>query len=916
MADTACNDPASNNIYCYEYTTGASAANYNYYINATDGTYRSTKGTDILGINVSPASPAAFSTTSGGYADPLSIRSNFGPYYAGDKVLLVFTSRDMSGLPIAGQNISVIVYYPNNTILWNANATEGGSGYYFYNNTLASDTPVGNYLINLTMVYDSKTYTDFASFLVQSPAGLTGSQAQQLGNIETLSTQINQTTARGKELVIESIVRVKAGDPYNATIYYYGATHDLEDPPENISLLLYDPNGTAIVSANASRVSLGKYRFDYGTTNSTASGGWKLDASTGDTAATMYFYVVGGPFDVVITGMPDTFVPGVTASVTLWNTGDPKDVTLYWWTEYLSGTKVVTASETFLAQSGYIYRNLSLDHIPTGEFYFKVLLRYSGEEEASALRQFYATTPPSLAIVKTLTPDLILARTVEMISVNLSLENAAAWDALRAINITDEVPYDFAPPPSAAVQLWYLNGTAYAQITSGYSVTVSDIDGDPNIEVQASIPEMSLTNIGQNLGANEYIFMIYSMNSSKMAPNTTRSMNSTAIALDLNLKSVAANTTTNITAANAILVARKKIYADPNYPANIFVNITLTALGGTISGIAIADYLPEGTEISYVNVTYLNSTGPSKQLYNNTDFLIEPPFQTTLPDGARVDVYQYNFSISGPANWDNNLHENDSIELVYNATIIGGGTWILPTIIGGYDPVYKQHIRTEVYSFHRVPLFDIILELATKVVNAGESVKGNLKPINMGGPTAQVDVLINYAVKTMEGKLVTERSKTVAVLKEKEEELSLLVPSDARPGMYTFEALMTYTGREAMSTDVFEVKGIEEPSAINPYLVYGLAVFALLAVMVLRFRGVLRPKEGAPPVQRAEIVQPAPVPETKFDTSFSEQSVRPVTQAKPGTTLPGQSARHVPKTRQKEDAKPKKKGRKGKGRVR
>lgn len=163
-----------------------------------------------------------------------------------------------------------------------------------------------------------------------------------------------------------------------------------------------------------------------------------------------------------------------------------------------------------------------------------------------------------------------------------------------------------------------------------------------------------------------------------------------------------------------------------------------------------------------------------------------------------------------------------------------------------------------------------------------------------------MNVLINYAIKTMDGALVTERSKTVAVLKEKEEDVSLLVPSTAKSGTYTFEALMTYTGREAMSTDVFEVKGAQEPSAINPYLLYGVAVFALLAVMVLRFRRVFRPKAGAPPVQSAEIVQPA--------------GVQPVPETKSGNAFPGQSVQPVPKTRQKEGAKPKKKGRKGKGR--
>jgi hypothetical protein len=205
-----------------------------------------------------------------------------------------------------------------------------------------------------------------------------------------------------------------------------------------------------------------------------------------------------------------------------------------------------------------------------------------------------------------------------------------------------------------------------------------------------------------------------------------------------------------------------------------------------------------------------------------------------LPDGTSVDVYYYNFSYQFTS-WDGSLYDNDTIRILYNVSVIGGGSWILPTIPSGYDPTYKKHITTELNTELNIPLFDVEVSLITTLINPGETIVAVLKLLNVGGPKARVDVAATYSARTMDGKLITEATDTFAVTDEKEKELLLDTPRDIKPGRYTFEALVTYTGREAISTRVFEVAGMEPGIPVAENLVYIIIVIvAFLTFMYIR----------------------------------------------------------------------------------
>ena len=97
--------------------------------------------------------------------------------------------------------------------------------------------------------------------------------------------------------------------------------------------------------------------------------------------------------------------------------------------------------------------------------------------------------------------------------------------------------------------------------------------------------------------------------------------------------------------------------------------------------------------------------------------------------------------------------------------------------------------------------------------------------------------MYRYAnIKTREGELVRESTKTIAVVQEKEEILEKRIPTEAKPGIYNFEAFVTYTGREAITVADFEVINPEkEDSSMNIYAV-SILLLLIIIVMLLRSR--------------------------------------------------------------------------------
>jgi len=484
----------------------------------------------------------------------------------------------------------------------------------------------------------------------------------------------------------------------------------------------------------------------------------------------------------------------------------------------------------------YCYANMT--GLMVGSYYFRVYGNDSaGNMNVTEDRQA-SVSLLQVQNTRMISPQLLVARTNETLNSTTWVKYTQGNNQVYMINITSEVPYDFTAPSASGVRVYFVDYSPYSRkdITGNTSVNVSVVNpgGGANIRVMVNISSLWLTD-GGNMSVNDSIELFYYMNSSQMLPNASRSVYTNSTLRDNQSQTGSASILTVINSSEIVLRGYKSIWIpDLSNPQNLSVEIVVRAIGGPVSGILLSDYLPQGATLSGVNVTYYNSSsGNTKNLVNGSDYYVANPTQTTLPDGAYVDVYYYNFSYKY-SNWDGNLYDNDSITIRYNVTVAGGGQWVLPTIIGGWDPQYQKHIKTEMYADANVPSFDVILETITKVVPAGDTARALLRMINVGGPKAKVDVFSTYSVKSMEGGLVIEKSETFAVVEQKEKELSLQVPGKTAPGMYTFEAFVTYTGREAVSTDTFEVTGKEEGlSGQNMlYIVGGLIVVVVVVVLL------------------------------------------------------------------------------------
>ena len=349
------------------------------------------------------------------------------------------------------------------------------------------------------------------------------------------------------------------------------------------------------------------------------------------------------------------------------------------------------------------------------------------------------------------------------------------------------------------------------------------------------------------MSENDSIEVFYLMTSSQMEPDTSRSVYTNSTLKDTAGQTGSDSLLSQINSSEVVLRGDKRIWIpDLSNPQNLSVEITIRAMGGAVNGIAFSDYLPSGAIITGMNVTYYNQTsGDAFQLENESDYYVTDPEQDTLPDGAYIDLYYYNFSFNF-TNWSGYLYDNDSITLTYNVTVLGGGEWILPTIISGYDPEYQKNIKTEMYADTNVPSFDVVLEMLTHSVRPGDMVKALLRILNVGGPRAKVDVFVTYSAKTMQGQTIADRSETLAVVEQKEKSLELPLPEKTQPGTYVFESYVTYTGREALSTGTFTVEAEPTKGPLEEYGMY-MALVAIIMVLLFMYMRTARKKGSARP---------------------------------------------------------------------
>ncbi len=103
----------------------------------------------------------------------------------------------------------------------------------------------------------------------------------------------------------------------------------------------------------------------------------------------------------------------------------------------------------------------------------------------------------------------------------------------------------------------------------------------------------------------------------------------------------------------------------------------------------------------------------------------------------------------------------------------------------------------------RMPLFDMKTKMLKSKIIAKQQAEANISIVNVGDLKIG-DVLLYYAIKTLDGQIITSSEESIAVNKEKNIIISLNA-SQSPPGKYLFYSKISYKNQTAVSSDLFEI---------------------------------------------------------------------------------------------------------------
>ncbi|MFC1697166.1 myxococcus cysteine-rich repeat containing protein [Nanoarchaeota archaeon] len=380
-----------------------------------------------------------------------------------------------------------------------------------------------------------------------------------------------------------------------------------------------------------------------------------------------------------------------------------------------------------------------------------------------------------------------------------------------SIPLQNNCTSSFTPP------IWPTNNSIYQGIKSNYTVL------NP-----ADCPECSIKyipiNSGINNGSSDLFTFILNYDPGDVPFKIKAKAGDNIACTQLNCSGSDCGPDCNVSQLK--LQGYKDITANSTNPQEVNVTFLITTFKGPLNNIYFSDFVPPGAQVSNLTLIYHNNQfSYDLTLIKDIDFTVTVS-STNLSDGTPVDVHLYNLSYNFTS-WNGYLYSNDTIYANYDMQVLGGGNWTLPTSIAAFDPSYQKFITTETSDTLIVPLFDINVKVLNNIISMSDNqrqVKALLKMWNVGGPDARLDVMLTYSIKRQDGTLVVEKAETFAVQGTKEKELILPLPTTIQPGIYNFEALVTYADREALSTDIIEVI---EQKIINTNYIFYIAIVTL-----------------------------------------------------------------------------------------
>jgi len=149
----------------------------------------------------------------------------------------------------------------------------------------------------------------------------------------------------------------------------------------------------------------------------------------------------------------------------------------------------------------------------------------------------------------------------------------------------------------------------------------------------------------------------------------------------------------------------------------------------------------------------------------------------------------------------------------------------------------KKIVNVIIEIKEKTALFDISIKVKNKIVAPGDNLQASIEMTNLG-ELNNIDVLLYYAIKNFDNKIILFREESLAVDKKLVVERELQIPKDIEYGNYIFYSRITYgKNQTASSSDSFSIVGREEILKQN-LIKTGIVIIILtvITLVILFFR--------------------------------------------------------------------------------
>nr|MBI4156233.1 hypothetical protein [Candidatus Woesearchaeota archaeon] len=138
-------------------------------------------------------------------------------------------------------------------------------------------------------------------------------------------------------------------------------------------------------------------------------------------------------------------------------------------------------------------------------------------------------------------------------------------------------------------------------------------------------------------------------------------------------------------------------------------------------------------------------------------------------------------------------------------------------------------------------LFDLEINLITKEVFAGDKVKAEIELFNIAGK--KVDVEVFSSIKDLSNNTIASKHQIVSVETRTSFINDLEIPSDIKPGTYTFHIAVMYGDQTWEAGESFGV--IKKPIEIPTFVILGILIAILLIFIIILYYEYMKMKTMA-----------------------------------------------------------------------